>query len=139
MEKALVFDVGSSSTKMGYAGDDIPRHVLHTFVGRDRYRGVMMGTMQRDAYVGEEALSKWAMLRLTYPIERGIVTNWDDYEKVIHHSVYNELRIAPEEYPVLFARDLKMEKAAMERLAQISFETFAILAHSSGRAGNINT
>lgn len=36
----------------------------------------------KDFYVGTEAERYRGVLKLTYPIEHGIVTNWDDMEKV---------------------------------------------------------
>ena len=42
----------------------------------------MVGMEQKDFYVGDEAQSIRGRLILNYPIEKGVVTNWDDMEQV---------------------------------------------------------
>ena len=102
---AVVVDLGSGTIKAGFAGEDAPRAVFSSIVGRPRHQGVMVGMGQKEVYVGDEAEAKSGILTLNRPIEYGIITGWEDMEQLLHHTYYNELRVAPEEHATLLVRN----------------------------------
>lgn len=145
---AVVVDNGSGMCKAGFAGDDAPRAVFPTLVGRPKMPGIMVGLDQKEVYVGEEAQLKRGVLKIENPIDRGFVSNWDDMEKVWNHTIYNELRVSPEEHPCLLTEAPLNPKKNRETMTQIMFEVFnvpclyvsvqAVLAlYSSGRTTGI--
>lgn len=72
-----------------------------------------------STFIGEHAQTERGILSLKYPVERGIVTNWDDMEQIWHHTFYNELRVMPEEHPVLLTEPPLNPRANKEKMAEV--------------------
>ncbi|KAH3846956.1 actin-like [Dreissena polymorpha] len=122
---SIVIDSGSGVTRVGFAGDDAPRAAFATILGKPKHDVVMRCvTDPMSTFVGEHALAERGILSLRRPLERGIVTDWDDMEKIWHHAFYNELRVAPEEHPVLITDPPFNPKLNREKSMEIMFETF---------------
>lgn len=99
----VIIDNGSSTIKAGFAGEDAPRAVFPTIVGRP-YEHFMLSNVdffkqffKKSEYIGDEAIVKRRYLNICHPINAGIVESWEDMENIWYHTFYNELRHKPEE------------------------------------------
>ncbi|XP_055087327.1 actin-like isoform X2 [Periophthalmus magnuspinnatus] len=120
---AVVVDSGSGLCKAGFAGDSSPHTVFPTVVGRPHSQGTV-GVGHEESFVGYKQLTWSEIMTTTRPIERGFVTHWDDMEKIWHHIFNNELRVSPEEHPVLLTETPSNSMSNREKMTQLMFETF---------------
>lgn len=103
----------------------------------------MIGKGQRETYVGDQAQMRRDILTLNYPIEYGAITNWDAMEQIWYHTFVNgpyfvllsrslttnsELKVAPEEFPILLTEVPLNRTPDREKMTQSMFETFNVPA-----------
>ncbi len=123
---SIVFGNNSCFFQAGFGGEDAPRAVFPCVVGRPKQRNILTTGWDRAAWVGDECYSRCGITVTNRPVKDGIITNWDDIEKIWHHTFYNELRVAPEEHLVLLAETPWNSKQDREKMTQIMLETFSV-------------
>eukprot|EP01126_Amoeba_proteus_P057650 TRINITY_DN734_c0_g1_i1.p1 TRINITY_DN734_c0_g1~~TRINITY_DN734_c0_g1_i1.p1 ORF type:complete len:388 (-),score=74.84 TRINITY_DN734_c0_g1_i1:88-1251(-) len=123
--RALVLDIGSGVCKAGFAGQDVPKAIFPSIVGRPRLESVIVGTGRKDCYLGDEAQHARGMLSLKYPIVHGVIVDWEDMVKLWKHTFY-ELSVNPEEHPLLLTEPPLNPKKNREDIAEVMFESFNI-------------
>jgi actin-related protein len=126
LKTTLVVDVGSGNCKAGFAGEEEPICQFPSIVGRPKTSNVMTGTDNVECYVGDDAQAKRGILKISYPVEHGVVQDWEDMEKIWHHTFFNRLRVNPNEHAVMLTEAALNPKANRERMAQILFEQFFV-------------
>ena len=124
----VVLDNGSGTIRAGFAGEDVPKCVFPAYVGRPKHVRVLAGALEGDVFVGRRAEERRGLLRLRHPLAHGIVTDWDDMERVWQHVYAEELKTLPEEHPVLLTEAPLNPRANRDAAAQVLFETFNVPA-----------
>lgn len=148
----LVIDNGSGMVKAGFSGEDAPFCIFPSIIGRPKYKNTMRldkidkvdktdkidkvdkvdkadkGAVHDIFYVGDEAQSKRGILKLNYPIEHGIVTDWDDMEKLWNYTFTTQLKVDPESHNVMLTEAPYNPKKNREKMMEIMFDTFNVPA-----------
>lgn len=121
---AVVLDMGSSTTRVGYAGEDSPKFVLPSAVGvpldDDDHKRPLVGT--------SHLAGRCDNLRLDTPMADGVVANWDAAEALIDHAYKSCVAAEPAEHPLLMAEPSFNPAANREKTAELLFEKFGVPA-----------
>ncbi|KAK8660671.1 hypothetical protein V6N13_051586 [Hibiscus sabdariffa] len=122
--RPIVCDNGSGYVKAGFGADDAPCVLFPSIVGRPRNRHAMFGIGEKDMYFGDEAQARRGILRLSYPVEHGIVRDWEAMERLWEHTFDKELRVNIKEHPVLLTEAPLNPRINREKMVEIMFEAF---------------
>lgn len=57
----------------------------------------MAGAVEGDTFIGRKAQEYRGLLKIRYPLEHGIVTDWEDMERIWQYIYTDELKTLSEE------------------------------------------
>ena len=111
---------------MGFTGETAPM-VLPTLVGKHRFPLLVQeGEDPNKIYVGDEVQPRRGLLALKYPVEFGIIVNWEYMEAIWRYAFYSLLAVDPSEHGVIVTEPVLNPVANRERLFEVFFDTFGV-------------
>lgn len=135
---ALVFDVGSYTTRVGYAGEDTPKADVPTVIGVGPQADAPMETdkegstitaSQRKYYIDNTFIHvPREGVEVVSPLKDGMIEDWDLYQKLLDHLFMRHVKSSPELHPVLMSEAPWNVKQKREKLTELMFETYNIPA-----------
>jgi actin-related protein 2 len=113
--------------KVGYAGQNFPAHIYPSMVGRPILRAeesVNDAVELKAVMCGDEAAAARASLDCKYPVENGIVRNWEDMEHLWNYTFYEKLAINPADNKILLTEPPQNPAKNREKIVETMFETY---------------
>lgn len=87
--QTVVIDNGSDTIKAGFSGEKSPRVIFPSIISRSKTAGAFARRETNVEYIGDKTSQNRVIYNISSPIEHGIVMDWDDMEKIWHHTFYN--------------------------------------------------
>ena len=122
----VIIDNGSGKIKAGFADYDAPKSIFPTVIGIPKAPGILVGMDQKDFYVGNEALSKKAVLNNSWPIQQGRIVDLDQMKNVWEYLMNDELKFSPEEHKIFMTEPPKNPKKNRTELTKMMFDEFNV-------------
>lgn len=138
----LVLDVGSWTTKAGFAGEDAPRTEFRSIVGRPRHPGTPAAVLLDSSDVaGDSALRHRGLLFVDRVLRRGRCdpSQWPQMEALLHSVYTSALRVPPEDHPLILTEQPDITRLDREKMARILFENLNVPAAVMMNSGVLTT
>lgn len=127
---AVVIDNGTGYTKMGYAGNDLPQYIVPTATAHrpsaPGTAGKRDGLEDMDFYMGYEALAHSSTHQVGWPIQHGLIEDWDNMERLWRTCIFKHLKCEPEEHYFMLTEPPLNTPENREYTAEIMYETFGV-------------
>ncbi|CAB59802.2 Actin/actin-like protein [Schizosaccharomyces pombe] len=127
MESApIVLDNGTGFVKVGYAKDNFPRFQFPSIVGRPILRAEeKTGNVQiKDVMVGDEAEAVRSLLQVKYPMENGIIRDFEEMNQLWDYTFFEKLKIDPRGRKILLTEPPMNPVANREKMCETMFERY---------------
>ncbi|MHA1474654.1 MAG: hypothetical protein ACTSQ5_05660 [Promethearchaeota archaeon] len=96
-------------------------------VGKPKYRQTMMtGVNAQEIYVGDDTIKMRGVLKLSHPIKRGKVMDWDNYYAILNHIFYNTLRVDAKKCNIIYLVPPLTSPETYQYFARVLFETHQV-------------
>lgn len=136
---SLVFDIGSHSVRIGYAGEDIPKADFPTAVGvvaggdesvdMDDHSNSCDTKSDKKYYFDTVNIKvPRKNMEMTTCLRDGMIEDWDLFEHLMEYVYEKQVKSSPDLHPVLMSEPAWNVRAKRERLTEIMFEKYSIPA-----------
>jgi len=124
--RVLVCDNGTGFVKCGFAGANFPTSIFPSMVGRPILRSEekIDNVQLKDIMVGDEAAKLRSMLQITYPLDNGIIRNWEDMQYVWDYTFYEKLKIQPKECKIMLTEAPMNPVQNRKKMIEVMFEKY---------------
>ncbi|KAK9375834.1 actin family [Lipomyces chichibuensis] len=125
-EQPIVLDQGTGFVKIGRGGTNFPDHTFPSIVGRPILRAEeRTGNVEiKDIMAGDEASAVRTMLQISYPMENGIIKNWEDMGHLWDYAFYERMNIDPTGKKILLTEPPMNPLSNREKMVETMFEKY---------------
>ncbi|KAM9901211.1 hypothetical protein OXX79_004679 [Metschnikowia pulcherrima] len=125
-----VLDQGTGFVKIGRAGTNFPDYTFPSLVGRPILRAEERNALVpenieiKDIMCGSEASEVRSLLQISYPMENGIIKNWEDMEHLWDYAFYERMKVSTPGQKILLTEPPMNPLKNRETMCDVMFEKY---------------